>query len=249
MAENTESTDVKDFYSKDPNLLIKNQGNKIIVDYYLMDSIVDSSKYIQLLQILNDLTPNDEITIHISSPGGYVDTALQIVNAMKMCNGSVITVAEGLCASAATFIWLAGNNIYTTPYSRFLFHACSYGTWGKFNEVKEYGKFFESWFDETIRKIYKGFLTTEEITQMNEGKDFWFNADEAITRLKKSKDLESRVDELVDQLSIKYQEKIKTELDGIYDEDGNIIESRLNAIEKALIEQENTERNPKKSKK
>ena len=245
MAESTESTDIKSFYEKDPNLVIKNQGNRVVVDYYLGDSIDSNNNYMQLLQVLNDLTSNDEITIHIASPGGSIDTALQIVNAMKLSDGTVNTRAEGLCASAATFIWLAGQNVYTSPYSTFLFHTCSYCTWGKFNEVKEYSKFFESWFEQIIREIYKGFLTEEEITQMNGGKDFWFNADEAIERLKKSKELEQRVDILIEQLSEKYKDQINDELEGIYDENGAIVESRLIEIEKSF----NTEHISKRSKK
>ena len=249
MADNSENTDVKSFYEKDPNLVIKNQGNRVVVDYYLINSIEENANYIQLLQILNDLTSNDEITIHISSPGGYIDTALQIVNAITLSAGIVTTKAEGMCASAATYIWLAGDNIYATPYSRFLFHTCSYGNWGKFNEVKDYGKFFEAWFEQTTRDLYKGFLTDEEITDMNAGKDFWFDSDEAVRRLKKSKELDCRVDTLVDQLSEKYQAQIRAKLDDIYNENGSINEDKLNQLEKSLIEEVDEEMKPKKSKK
>lgn len=233
MAENT---DIKDFLSKDPNLVITNQGNRVLVDYYLLDPIKDNANYIQLLQVLNTLTPNDEIVIHISSPGGNVDTALQIVSAIKMCDALVITRAEGLCASAATFVWLAGQNIYATPYSNFLFHTCTYCNWGKFNEVKEYGKFFESWFEKTIRDLYKGFLTEEEITQMNDGKDFWFSSEEAIERLKRSKEMENRIDSLIDNLSERYKESLINEVNKIYDEDGDVIESKLEELEKTLVD-------------
>jgi len=234
-------------FEKDPNLIISNNDGMIAADYYLIDEITTNDKYVPLIHTLNVLSSNDKITIHICSPGGMVDTALQIMYAMDQCEAEITTIAEGLCASAATYIWLSGHNIYSAPHSSFLFHTCSYGEFGKFNEVNDRHGFFTTWFEKIMKKIYKGFLTDEEIDQMNSGKDFWFDAEAAMNRLQAVKSLEIRANQLIDTLTSKYKDELIAKVNDIYEDNGNINEENLIELEKDLLQDE--EEKPSKTRK
>ena len=49
----------------------------------------------------------------------------------------VYTYIDGLIASAATFIYLAGKKRFMSPYSYVLIHQISTTFWGKFEDLKD----------------------------------------------------------------------------------------------------------------
>jgi ATP-dependent protease ClpP protease subunit len=64
----------------------------------------------------------DTITVRISSPGGSVFEALAIYASIKNIEAKVVCVIDGLCASAATVIAMAGDEITTAPGSMWMVH-------------------------------------------------------------------------------------------------------------------------------
>ena len=54
-------------------------------DIYLNDEIKPSEKYVELLNILNTSKENDKINIYLNNNGGYLDTAIQIINYIEDC--------------------------------------------------------------------------------------------------------------------------------------------------------------------
>jgi len=78
------------------------------------------------------------IRLYIRSGGGDVYagfSAMDHINSMKI---PVTTIADGMCASAATFLLLAGKKRYATPSAHILIHQISSGTfWGKYNDLKD----------------------------------------------------------------------------------------------------------------
>lgn len=74
---------------------------------------------------LRDLSGVGEIEVLISSPGGDVDEAFQIHDALRDHPAKVITIINGFCASAATIIALAGDERRISKNSLYLIHKCS----------------------------------------------------------------------------------------------------------------------------
>ena len=62
------------------------------------------------------------LTIHINSPGGSVTDALAIYNVLRAHKGSVTAVIDGLCASAATIIMLAADEVVMAEHSLLMVH-------------------------------------------------------------------------------------------------------------------------------
>jgi len=77
----------------------------------------------------------DHLYLHIHSDGGCAFSGL---SAMDFIVGrNITTIAEGMCASAATFILLAGCNRQITKHSLLLIHEItSLVGWTKYSELK-----------------------------------------------------------------------------------------------------------------
>ena len=64
----------------------------------------------------------DEIHVHINSNGGSVAEGLAIYNVLKSCNAKIYTYNNGFACSAASVIFMAGDERVAFSASVFLFH-------------------------------------------------------------------------------------------------------------------------------
>lgn len=62
------------------------------------------------------------ITVWINSPGGDVFAAAQIYNMLMEYKGSVTVKIDGIAASAASVIAMAGGDVYMSPVSMLMIH-------------------------------------------------------------------------------------------------------------------------------
>lgn len=82
------------------------------------------------------------IELFINSPGGELDTALSIINCIKVAKKHGITVnthVTGEAGSAASLIATFGDNRYMNEYAQHFVHFGSY--YGKINKETEIKKF------------------------------------------------------------------------------------------------------------
>ena len=63
-----------------------------------------------------------EITLRINSPGGDVFDGLAILNSLRSNKAQVHVIVDGLAASAASFIAMAGDTIEMSPGSMMMIH-------------------------------------------------------------------------------------------------------------------------------
>tara|TARA_B100000575_G_C23108916_1_gene640345 strand:+ start:287 stop:889 length:603 start_codon:yes stop_codon:yes gene_type:complete len=80
---------------------------------------------------------NPVIKLHIYSEGGDAFMGLSIYDFIKTLKIPVYTYIDGLIASAATFLFLAGKKRFMTENSNILIHQISTGFWGKFEDLKD----------------------------------------------------------------------------------------------------------------
>jgi ATP-dependent protease ClpP protease subunit len=154
-----------------------------IYHFYIIDEIEDVKPYLELINTLKTAEKHDTIFIYLNTPGGSLYTAIQIISAIKQTEATVITSIEGSVCSAGTLIFLSGHKFMVNPNCTFMIHNYSHWTGGKGNEIAAQVKYQESYFKKLAKDIYGGFLTDTEITEMSEGKDFWFDSEEVLKRL------------------------------------------------------------------
>jgi ATP-dependent protease ClpP protease subunit len=96
-----------------------------------------------------------EIRVWIRSDGGDLHAGLSALDCIKsMKNVKVRTIADGVCASAATFLLLGGRTRHMTENSYILIHQLNMdGTWGKFEDFKDQMANLSKFMDR-FREIY-----------------------------------------------------------------------------------------------
>lgn len=80
---------------------------------------------VSLLKVVSDIKRNkdaSELFVHINSPGGECDLGYAIYNLLRGEQKKITTVNEGLCASIATIILLAGDERLGTPGCETMIH-------------------------------------------------------------------------------------------------------------------------------
>lgn len=153
------------------------------IDLYLCGEIKEPEYYMNWLNTINTASENDIIFIHINSPGGFLNTTMQLRDSLINCPAHTIASVEGECCSGATMIFLACKETRMSKNARFMIHSYSGGAFGKAHEIYSSIDFDKDWFKNLCEDVYGGFLTEDEIKEVLDGKDFWFNADETYKRL------------------------------------------------------------------
>lgn len=135
---------------------------------------------LDLKEILDGLEPNQDITVHINSLGGRVDTGLAIYNLLKKWQGHVTTVVDGFCCSIASAILLAGDTVIASDNSLIMIHKPLMATQGNDTELlKQIGTLQKV--EATLVNIYqeKTGLSSDEIKAMLEA-ETWLDASESL---------------------------------------------------------------------
>ena len=151
---------------------------------YLTGEIESPDEYTDVFESIRMAGPSDVIKIHINSPGGDLFTAIQFMRVLKETEAKVITSVEGACMSAATLIFLAADQFEISDHSVFMFHNYSTFMYGKGGELFDGIMHDRKWSENLLRTEYEGFLNSEEVDAVLNGKDIWLDADEALERLK-----------------------------------------------------------------
>lgn len=153
------------------------------VTAYLDEHIQDPDYYRAMLHKMHNLTQNDEVEIIVNTPGGRLDSAISIINAIKMTDANVVGVLDNAAHSAGSLILLSCPNIMVAPNSTMMLHSYSTGIVGKSNEVMANAAFNDTQIKKIMAETYFGFLTEKELGQLFNGTDFWMNSEEIVERL------------------------------------------------------------------
>jgi len=148
---------------------------------YLSNIEEDKVNLASLLNDIRELDANDNIKVIINSPGGYVSEGRAIINTLLTTGADIQTELVSQAASMAAIIFCIGGRRIIYENSSIMFHNFSGGIGGKGHEMKDYIKHITKNLEQFFRSHIIG-LTEDEIKQMFEGKDFWFDAKEMCKR-------------------------------------------------------------------
>lgn len=120
------------------------------------------------------------IALHINSPGGDVFEARAMVSAIRAHGAPVTTYIDGLAASAATYLALAGDEVHITDGGMFMVHNSWTLAWGNKTELRSTAELLDK-IDGTIASDYmrKTKASAEQVTQWMDA-ETWFTAQEAM---------------------------------------------------------------------
>lgn len=139
-------------------------------------AIEEVSQFSTAIQVLDIAKEDDEIEIHLQCPGGNVDASGAFLHALYKCQAPVHVVATGGCHSAATHILLAADSFELSDNFNALIHNGSAGAYGNINEYHSKSDFDKEFIRKQYESIYQGFLSTQEFSDMMDGKNIWLDA-------------------------------------------------------------------------
>lgn len=155
------------------------------VHFYLSKGIGEPDAYTDMIHRMTVAGPSDVIFIHLNTPGGQIDTGVQIINAMQNSQAKIVTVLEGVAYSLGTLIFLAGDEMVVNDHCMMMFHNFNGGLIGKGNELVAELEATVKWFEQLAKDIYIPFLSQEEYERITKGEDMWMQSAEIRERLQK----------------------------------------------------------------
>lgn len=136
-----------------------------------------------VLEILNSIDDDKDLNIYINSGGGSVYAGLAIYNQLKRKKCNKVVRVDGLAASIASVIMLAGDKVIIPKTAQTMIHDPWMGVWGGFNAA-EFRKMADDLdgCGETILNVYaenlKEGISVDEIkTMMHE--ETWLTGEKA----------------------------------------------------------------------
>jgi len=94
-----------------------------------------------------------QIRVHIMSGGGDIFSGLNMMNVLERARVKVVTIAQGSCCSAATFVLLGGSERRIGRNAYVLIHQISTEFWGNFQDLRNEMKTSEK-FMKMLKKMY-----------------------------------------------------------------------------------------------
>lgn len=149
-------------------------------ELYIYDEIgywgVTATDLIKDLQALDAA----ELTVHINSPGGEVYDGLAIYQALKASKAVVTTIVDGIAASAASFIAMAGDTVQMAPKATMMIHDALTMSVGNAAELRETADLLDKASD-NIASIYSDKSGQPvDFWRDRMRAETWYNAEEAV---------------------------------------------------------------------
>lgn len=121
-----------------------------------------------------------DITIWINSPGGDCVAAAQIYNMLSAYKGNVTIKIDGIAASAASVIAMAGNTVLMSPVSMMMIHNPATIAFGDHNEFAKAIDMLDEVKESIINAyVIKTGLSRTKLSHLMDS-ETWMNANKAI---------------------------------------------------------------------
>ena len=164
---------------------INHKSGKYVIE--INAPIEDVAQFSTAIQILSHAEEDDEIEIHLQTPGGDVDATGAFLHALRKCSAPIHIIASGGVHSCGTHILLEADSFELAENFNSLIHNGSAGAGGNINEYHAKSDFDKAFIRKLYAGIYEGFLTNEEFNDMMRGDNIWLDAaqwhDRAVARM------------------------------------------------------------------
>lgn len=126
----------------------------------------------------------DQIDVHINSGGGDVFAGVAIYEALRRHPAKKMVYIDGLAASAASVIAMAGDERHISKAGFFMIHPASGGVFGQADDMRSMADVLDKITDR-IAMVYEARAGIEkaralDLMKAQKGDGTWFDADEAV---------------------------------------------------------------------
>ena len=148
-----------------------------IVNLKLWEEEVSATSFRKEMEALEDV---NEINLYINSPGGSVFSGQAINTLLKRHDAIVNVYIDGLAASIASVIAMAGDNVYMPKNAMLMIHQPMSGVWGNAEEMRQEAELLDK-ITKTAIATYqeKTNLEEDELVDMMDN-ETWLTGEEAL---------------------------------------------------------------------
>lgn len=126
------------------------------------------------------MSEDGDIIVWINSPGGDCVAAAQIYNMLSEYPGKVTVKIDGLAASAASVIAMAGNEVYMSPVSMMMIHNPATIAFGDHNEMEKAIELLDAVKESIINAyVIKTGLSRAKLSHLMDA-ETWMDANKAV---------------------------------------------------------------------
>lgn len=154
------------------------QATGITYHFYIHGEIEGSEDYVDLLDAMYNATGNDLIILHLNTPGGYLNTAVEIIHAIAQTDATVMGSADGLVASAGSLILFSCHSFVLGEFCEVMLHDGSGGAFGKINENLKSALFTSQRIAKIYEKVYGKYFPADQVEKVLNGEDLYLTADD-----------------------------------------------------------------------
>lgn len=169
--------------------------NENKVEMYLYGSIVEKKPvnfltgeeiegdYIypkKVRDMVNEADDKD-IELHINSKGGQVFASVPIHNFLKQADNKVVVYVDGLAASGASIIAMAGDEVIMPDNTNLMIHQARGGVFGTAEDMLEFAENLEKIDESVINSYASRFKGTKAELKKLISDETWLTAEEAVT--------------------------------------------------------------------
>jgi ATP-dependent protease ClpP protease subunit len=137
---------------------------------------LDASSFVQAVHAVKA----PAMDVHVNSPGGLVFDAVAMYEALRGSSASVDMHIDGLAASAASFLAMAGDTIDIAKGGRMMIHEAAGAAWGKPSDMREMADLL----DEVSADISTFYADkaggSPEMWRAAMDAETWYSADQAV---------------------------------------------------------------------
>ena len=188
-----------DYYNKrvedslTPYILEERQMNVTVMDVFsrlMMERIIwvaggvddHMSTIVQAQLMFLDSLDNNDITMHIDSPGGSVKSGLSMVNVMDYINSDIRTICTGMAASMGSVLLGAGTKGKRGALedAEIMLHQSSGGAVGNIQDAEITMKWWKKKNDRLFELLGKYCGKPKEQVMQDASRDFWLGCEEAL---------------------------------------------------------------------
>jgi ATP-dependent protease ClpP protease subunit len=147
------------------------------------EPISEPTEWSDELALINGCSEQDTIVLDLCTPGGLLDTAMLFVRSLNSCAGHTVAIIGPEVASAGSIIGLSCREWILDDTSTLMIHTSSYGIGGKDTDILEHANFSRQQLKRLYENVYRGFLSTDELSDVIKGTPFYFDAENIADRL------------------------------------------------------------------
>jgi len=164
---------------KRPVNIVRNAAEASLYIYDVIDPYWGVSA-VQVIDAVTQAGDADVLHVYINSPGGDVFEGRAIMAALSRFQGKTVAHIDSLCASAATGIALACNEVEMSDGAFFMIHNASCIAWGDKSDLRETA--------DLLQKV-EGSIVADYVAKTGKGEseivawmdaETWFSAAEAM---------------------------------------------------------------------